>query len=114
MRQNNLVEVANEPDVMLPHHIPATHRVKPDLTHRPRSRPTAATIAPHRVQFNLAPLRNRFSKRERGAARRILLPPMMRLHDLDVVFLAEHPSCLFGQRQQQIHRHAEVGGHQNR
>ncbi len=63
----------------------AADGVKPDLARRPRARLAAAAVPAQVGERCAAAGRDRATQRQRGAARRVRLPPVVRLDDLDVV-----------------------------
>ncbi len=61
----------------------------------------APKVAPERLRNHLAHL-------QRGTGRRVDLVPMVRLDDLDVVFVSEYAGCHLEQAQRDVHADAHV------
>src|ERR1044071_8960930 len=62
-----------------------------------------------RVELAFQPVGHRAPERQRGAARRVFLEPMVRLDDLDVVVVAEHLGGFAEQRDKHVHAETGVG-----
>ena len=109
MRQRDVFRPRGEDQRVLPHHLPAAQRRKPDRAGLARPRMPVPAALDHIIQPDAAPPGHRPPDADRRSGRRVHLLPMVHLHDLGVVGIGRqcrtHP---FGQRQHQVDPGGEV------
>src|SRR5690606_2918586 len=109
VHQLDPLTLAGELHAMLANGAAATNCVKADLPIRSHTGLAAAAIAPDVMQVYTPATSSRFAECDRSTTRRIDLPAVVCLHDLDVV--ARRIECgrhALRQPEQQVHAQAEV------